>query len=821
MNIFTPFELIAQATPVYSEATSVYSQATLPLQAVQTAWDLHYRWPWPPWLTLLLAMLAVALVVTCYAKESAAMSRSLRIALIATRLSVVAVVALMLSEITLTRTRTGKPTLCLLVDDSGSMSVSDQSGDDSAPSVLAEPLKELNLAEATRLNLVKAALLGTSVLDSQSAPAVDVLAADFALESYFVSDVAARLNESDTVQSNASTAPALLAAALTDHEPNGTESRLGLALQQVLDVNRPAPPAAIVLLSDGRRTGGIPIEEAAMVARRRGVPLIAVGVGKNHPSPDVVLRDLYADDVVFLDDQVQITAKLVGQTAGDEPIGVRLLDAADDSVLASDEFIPPADQQSVDVSLTFRPQRAGPLEVILEADTLSGELRTDNNRLRHRLSVRKQQIRVLLATSSPSFEYRFLRNLLDRDPAIKLDTVLQEADPEYAASDSSVLAGFPVRGEELSAYDVIILGDLNPTWLPPTALDNLTDFVTNEGGGLAVISGPRFMPSAYARTSIDGLLPIELDDSPPAEVMLSDPTGYVSRLTLLGENTPFMQLGISGNSPALLWDQLPPMFAVVGHQGLRPAARSLAEHPTRFDAEGKPLAVICIHYAGAGQVLFHGTDETWRWRYRTGDVVMTRYWVQAIRHLARTKYEAQNARGELRVDRPTYQQGETVTLQARLPAGAVGDNAQARVAAVVELPSGRTERVDLTTSPGRATNFETTFDASEAGEHRVRLTSPLAGSELPSTSFSVVRPAGELGDTRMDAESLRAASALTSGAFLPIDQFDQLASVLPRPRGVPIETLPPEPLWNRWPVLVLLLVLLTVEWLLRQRNHML
>jgi hypothetical protein len=73
----------------------------------------------------------------------------------------------------------------------------------------------------------------------------------------------------------------------------------------------------------------------------------------------------------------------------------------------------------------------------------------------------------------------------------------------------------------------------------------------------------------------------------------------------------------------------------------------------------------------------------------------------------------------------------------------------------------------------------------------------------------------------MDAESLRAASALTSGAFLPIDQFDQLASVLPRPRGVPIETLPPEPLWNRWPVLVLLLVLLTVEWLLRQRNHML
>ena len=47
-----------------------------------------------------------------------------------------------------------------------------------------------------------------------------------------------------------------------------------------------------------------------------------------------------------------------------------------------------------------------------------------------------------------------------------------------------------------------------------------------------------------------------------------------------------------------------------------------------------------------------------------------------------------------------------------------------------------------------------------------------------------------------------------------------LVEELPEGRQVPVETLPPRPLWNTWPVVALLLGLLIAEWLLRRTGGM-
>ncbi len=43
---------------------------------------------------------------------------------------------------------------------------------------------------------------------------------------------------------------------------------------------------------------------------------------------------------------------------------------------------------------------------------------------------------------------------------------------------------------------------------------------------------------------------------------------------------------------------------------------------------------------------------------------------------------------------------------------------------------------------------------------------------------------------------------------------------LPPPQKVPLDTDPPIPLWNAWPVLATFLAVLTAEWLLRKRKQM-
>jgi len=63
-------------------------------------------------------------------------------------------------------------------------------------------------------------------------------------------------------------------------------------------------------------------------------------------------------------------------------------------------------------------------------------------------------------------------------------------------------------------------------------------------------------------------------------------------------------------------------------------------------------------------VLFHAIDSTWRWRVGVGDVYFARYWVQAIRYLARGKLNT--GRGaEITTDRREYRQGEAVEVRAR------------------------------------------------------------------------------------------------------------------------------------------------------------
>ncbi|MEZ6143903.1 MAG: hypothetical protein R3B91_00430 [Planctomycetaceae bacterium] len=60
------------------------------------------------------------------------------------------------------------------------------------------------------------------------------------------------------------------------------------------------------------------------------------------------------------------------------------------------------------------------------------------------------------------------------------------------------------------------------------------------------------------------------------------------------------------------------------------------EHPTRRNEAG-PLPVIVSQRYGAGQVLFHASDELWRWRERVEDRYYGRYWLQMVRYLSRSK----------------------------------------------------------------------------------------------------------------------------------------------------------------------------------------
>src|SRR5213076_3300626 len=67
-----------------------------------------------------------------------------------------------------------------------------------------------------------------------------------------------------------------------------------------------------------------------------------------------------------------------------------------------------------------------------------------------------------------------------------------------------------------------------------------------------------------------------------------------------------------------------------------------------------------------GRSFFLATDETWRWRYRTGERDHDRFWLQLVRYASEEPYAADDGRLALDLDPVTIDPGEVTHVRARI-----------------------------------------------------------------------------------------------------------------------------------------------------------
>jgi hypothetical protein len=751
--------------------------------------------------TLLFAVFAVGWVTWFYAHEAPAAGRLARAFLASLRLLLVLLVCLMLAELMISLRRTGLPTVVLLIDDSLSMGIADRYEDRSLRAALEARLQRLNLTELSRLNLAK------SVAIDPRTGLLDQIQEHYQLKLYFIG-ASAKAQQGSAGE---------LRQRIVNLKPASESSQLGGNIREVLADLRGTTPAAMILLSDGIVTEGEPMAEAAKFALRKSVPIFAVGIGSESPLRDIEVRDLLVDEVVFVDDVVNFEATLSGAGLAGKTIDVMLKEKGKPAVLARSKWVVPEGGESQKVSVPYRPTEVGEFEFVVEVEPLADEAQPDNNSQSRVVSVRKEEIRVLYVQAYPNFEFRYLKNMLERDHTIKLHTLLQDADLDYAEQDKTAIRTFPVRREELFEYDVLILGDMNPQFLSATVLNNIADFVREKGGGVAMIAGPRYMPLAYRGTPLSNLIPVDIGTARQPAANQSLNKGFVPTPTDLGLASPLMQLGNSESETRRIWRDLPPLYWLLESDQIKPAARVLAEHPTQLTSSGQKMPVICLQYVGAGKVLWHSTDETWRWRFRVGDVLFARYWVQAIRFLSRSILLGKDHAALLTVDRREYQRGESVQFRARFVDERQAPAADDGVTVVVERTGHKNRHLTLTRNATNRGVFEGALEGALDGKYHAWIATPTLEGQAPSADFLVASPPGEFESVQLDSAELRRAAETTRGKYYSVAESDRLIKDLPIGRQVPIEALPPEVLWNKWWVLLGFLCLIVTEWILRKR----
>jgi len=771
---------------------------------------IRFEQPWPQVVTLLIILGASALIIWLYRREGQ-VPFAYKMFLAAIRIALLLLTLFMLSEAVLSVERTGLPYFVFMVDDSASGQVVDHFENPKTKAALGDLTTQ---AEPTRLAVAK------SWLAHDGAKVVYEIQKQNKVRFYLVSSSARMLTEVDT--------PTDIKAAIDKIkavEPTGAQSRLGAGVRQVLTELRGAPPSAIVLLTDGQTTDGESLSKAAEFAARKGVPIYTIGLGNPEPPRDLELTELLVDDVVFVDDLVRFQAKLLSRGFAGREVVIRLKerDRSSSDPKASRELesirvkVPP-DGQPQRIEIGHRPKRTGEVIYTLEIDPLPRELQSENNRIERLISVRKEKLKVLLVDGEPRYEYRYLKNYLEREESIDLNVVLLSSDPEYNEQDRYALPTIPAAKDELFSYDVILLGDADPSFLSASQMQNLAEFVTEKGGGILFIAGESFDPLSYKGTPLEFLLPVELAEARNPSAVGNATAAFRPDLTVEGRSSPIFRFGDDEATSAQIWQNLPELFWHLEAPRKKPAAIVLAEHPTLMGSDGK-LPLFLYQFVGAGKSMLNAVDDTWRWRFRVGDRYFGRYWIQTIRFLARSKLLGQK-QAEVETDRRRYQRNQPIQIRVRFPNPGLAP-ANGEVTVQVDRKGQAPRRLTLKPSPGTRNLFEGALPQASEGEYEVRvLPPPVLDGPIPTTKFRVDAPAGEMERVQMNEAELIRAATTSAGKFYTPEATTGFLKDLPKPQKVPLDTDPPIPLWNTWPVLSLFLGLIVLEWVLRKRKQM-
>lgn len=773
-----------------------------------TAQRYVHDFPWPSWVLLLFCAGTAFFVVSVYRRDAGRLSRRARGFLAALRLAAIGVLLFMLSQAMISIERTGLPFVVLLLDVSGSMATEDLPAESVSRAGAEGLLRDAGFDKPSRLNQ------GKSLLLKDNGALLRRLLENHKLRLYTVAEAASVFGPESCVQ------PAQLDELLPrirEIAVQGDQTRLGDALRDVLNNLRGSPPSAVVLISDGITTDGEKLSGAARHARQKSVPLFTVAVGNSDPVLDLELHNVLVDDTAFVNDPITFTYTLTGHGLAGKMTRVLLKKKNETAPLASQEVMIGEDGKPQKLELTYTPPSAGDLDVVLEAVPVKNESNVKNNSEERHVSVRDEKIRVLLADLLPRWEFRELKALLEREKTIELKTVLQDADPEYVQEDLSALPHFPVTREELFQYDVLIFGDVNPAYLSSSMLEHLREFVDERGRGMLFIAGPAHNPAGYRATPLETLLPIELEGLtvPPPEAAL--PESFRPELTVEGrKGSSIFRFADGERESQEVWQFLPGFFWMVEARDVKPGAIVYATHPVHMTSRGKVPLIVTQRY-GNGKVVFHATDELWRWRFRTGDSFYGRYWVHVIRFLSRSKLLGKDSGAELTVDHKVYRTGETVLLRVRfvdeklVPPGAAG------VTVIVERAGGAQEKVTLARIPEASSVFEGQMPQAATGKYHAWVAAPSFARAPPAEDFEVRPSERETRVLRTDLGEMRQAAVTTGGKMYTPQTTERLADDIPMGLPVPIEKNREVPLWNHWLTLCLFAALLSAEWILRKR----
>jgi len=604
--------------------------------------------------------------------------------------------------------------------------------------------------------------------------------------------------------------------------PAGEYTNIGDALQDTLRDLAGDTISGVVLLSDGRQTGGTNMERAADQAADAGVPVHAVALGSEFPLTDLRIDDVVVDPEISLGDVLTFRLTVTNQVRSSLATTLALFEEGR-KVNEKRLTLRRGENETTIVTI---PDTTGLREFRLVLPTYRDEVDRENNQQTVHVKVVKRSLQVLLVAAKPTREYFYLVPALLRDPVVELSCYLQSADIDYVHQGNLVIERLPRSLEDWKKYDVVILFDVDPNKITTQQVAEMEHMVRT-GGGLMVIAGRNHGLAKLIQVhavKVRELLPVEIDKHllPNYFAILDKPID--AKRTPEGRGHPIMRMDRDDGANEAVWSTFPAFYW--HHPVKRLKRRSVALLREVGSRGGTDACLMAIHRYDEGAVFYSGIDSLWRWRFPFESYDYDRFWTNVIRYLGETRLRGTQQQVALSTDRTSYAPGEAVQIRLRIldPALMSQLDRQPIFASVTGLRKD-VQMVPLRADPAGEMFYAGTYRARRVGSMvaRARQTAPEASSEAKPL-FEVAHPfqvrlqSLEARKTSADLAAMKALADRTGGMYLDyrnMADLDALLAAIPTdPQILTSERL--MEVWDGLGFLMLFLVLIGSEWSLRK-----
>ena len=586
-----------------------------------------------------------------------------------------------------------------------------------------------------------------------------------------------------------------------------------LIVPRLSELARSDELGAVVVVSDGADTSGMPLP------KELGTRVHTVAVGDARPLRDDAIAEVRADAVAFLHGQAKVHATVASSGLGDRDLTITL-SRAGHTLTTREVHLEEGETRAVE--LGFEPRDLGREVYALSIAVDGDDDVPENNERAFLVRVARDRLRVLHVSGRPSWDQRFLRGFLKRDPSIDLISFfILRSVHDLTMSDPGELALIPFPTDELfrqhlTSFDLILLQDFDyaPYQMGPY-LPLIRDYV-RQGGGLAMIGGTlSFDGGGYAETPLAEVLPVRMRAAEAAGAQVIEGPFAPEPVTGLIHH-PLLELYPDAAQTLSAFRRLEPLLGANALLGPREGAVVLLEHPKARTPKGERVPVLSVTRFGRGRTLALGTDTSWHWSMPTAGKgadpsAYDRFWDRTIRWLTRDPLLEPST---LSSDRESY-----------------GPDARITITALARDESYRPLRhVDLTLSlrdaEGRLQS-QTVRRSDDAGRIEAQLAGPAAPgtyaivlshgeSELARTPVLVELSGVELARPSPQPKLLAQLARDSGGRHVPdVDAAPRLGDFdATRSTSLGIERHAPfgETLWA-----TLLFALIVVEWVVRRR----